>query len=119
MASVDKRKLSNAVLEAGVDARNVARLYGKSLGFKMGDYEDKKKAREERDEMRRETRGMKKGGAVKAPAKKFPDLTGDKKVTRADVLKGRGVFRQGGAATKSAAVSKSVKKPAKPRSKSK
>ena len=30
-------------------------------------------------------------------AKKFPDLTGDGKVTRADILKGRGVFRKGGA----------------------
>ena len=29
-------------------------------------------------------------------AKKFPDLTGDGKVTRADVLKGRGVFNDGG-----------------------
>ncbi len=27
---------------------------------------------------------------------KFPDLTGDGKVTRADVLKGRGVFQEGG-----------------------
>ena len=27
---------------------------------------------------------------------KFPDLTGDGKVTRADVLKGRGVFKGGG-----------------------
>ena len=26
----------------------------------------------------------------------FPDLTGDGKVTRADVLKGRGVFKKGG-----------------------
>ena len=37
---------------------------------------------------------MKKGGKVK----KFPDLTGDGKVTRADVLKGRGVFKSGGLA---------------------
>ena len=29
-------------------------------------------------------------------AKKFPDLTGDGKVTQADVLKGRGVFNKGG-----------------------
>tara|TARA_R110001592_G_scaffold261060_2_gene525870 strand:- start:1203 stop:1409 length:207 start_codon:yes stop_codon:yes gene_type:complete len=36
---------------------------------------------------------MKKGG------KKFPDLTGDGKVTRADVLKGRGVFKEGGMKT--------------------
>lgn len=28
--------------------------------------------------------------------KSFPDLTGDGKVTRADVLKGRGVFKDGG-----------------------
>jgi hypothetical protein len=27
--------------------------------------------------------------------KKFPDLTGDGKVTKADVLKGRGVFAMG------------------------
>jgi len=33
---------------------------------------------------------MKKGG------RSFPDLTGDGKVTRADVLKGRGVFARGG-----------------------
>ena len=35
---------------------------------------------------------FKKGG------KAFPDLTGDGKVTRADVLKGRGVFKKGGKA---------------------
>ena len=34
--------------------------------------------------------GLAKGG------KAFPDLTGDGKVTRADVLKGRGVFKKGG-----------------------
>jgi hypothetical protein len=38
--------------------------------------------------------GKKDGGK----AKKFPDLTGDGKVTRADVLKGRGVFAAGGQA---------------------
>lgn len=38
---------------------------------------------------RKATRKYKKGG-------KFPDLTGDGKVTRADILKGRGVFKQGG-----------------------
>ena len=45
-------------------------------------------------ELREELNKMKKGGKVK---KKFPDLTGDGKVTRADILKGRGVFRKGGA----------------------
>jgi hypothetical protein len=29
-------------------------------------------------------------------ARDFPDLTGDGKVTRADVLKGRGVYKKGG-----------------------
>ena len=33
-------------------------------------------------------------------AKEFPDLTGDGKVTQADVLKGRGVFNPGGPTTK-------------------
>jgi hypothetical protein len=32
----------------------------------------------------------------------MPDLTGDGKVTRADVLKGRGVFKKGGAVKSSA-----------------
>jgi hypothetical protein len=36
--------------------------------------------------------GMKAGG--------MPDLTGDGKVTRADVLKGRGVFKSGGSVKK-------------------
>jgi hypothetical protein len=39
--------------------------------------------------------GYKKGGSL-------PDLTGDGKVTRADVLKGRGVFRKGGSVKSSA-----------------
>ena len=39
------------------------------------------------------------GGSTMAGKKKFPDLTGDGKVTRADVLKGRGVFSKGGRAT--------------------
>lgn len=41
-----------------------------------------------------DTIGMNKGG--------MPDLTGDGKVTRADVLKGRGVFKKGGAVKSSA-----------------
>ena len=50
----------------------------------------KKKKRLE--ELRKQLEGMKKGGR----AKKFPDLTGDGKVTQADILKGRGVFKKGG-----------------------
>jgi hypothetical protein len=50
-----------------------------------------KKKKDRLEELRKEL-GMKKGGKAK-----FPDLTGDGKVTRADILKGRGVFRKGGA----------------------
>ena len=40
---------------------------------------------------------MRRGGSVKKYASGgMPDLTGDGKVTRADVLKGRGVFKRGG-----------------------
>ena len=44
----------------------------------------------------------KKGKKVekKKSGKKFPNLTGDGKVTRADVLKGRGVFKRGGDVSK-------------------
>ena len=46
--------------------------------------------------------GIQKKGTGRAMMKKggrsFPDLTGDGKVTRADVLKGRGVFNIGGRA---------------------
>ena len=38
----------------------------------------------------------KSGGAMKYAKGSMPDLTGDGKVTRADVLKGRGVFKKGG-----------------------
>ena len=50
-----------------------------------------------------QTETMKKGGAVKKMAKggtKFPDLTGDGKVTKADVLKGRGVIKKTGGTPK-------------------
>lgn len=43
---------------------------------------------------------MKKGGAKKYADGGFPDLTGDGKVTQADVLKGRGVFKKGGTVAK-------------------
>jgi hypothetical protein len=54
--------------------------------------------------MAEEAPAMRKGGKVKKMAKggKLRDLTGDGKVTRADVLKGRGVpgFSKGGSASK-------------------
>ena len=44
--------------------------------------------------------GKKNGGVVKMKDGGFPDLTGDGKVTKADVLKGRGVFKRGGSVNK-------------------
>ena len=45
--------------------------------------------------------GGKHGGrVVKMKDGGFPDLTGDGKVTQADVLKGRGVFKKGGSVNK-------------------
>ena len=46
--------------------------------------------------------GLAKGG------KAFPDLTGDGKVTRADVLKGRGVFKKGGMSKKADMITKNM-----------
>lgn len=42
------------------------------------------------------------GGAkkMKSGGSKFPDLTGDGKVTRADILKGRGVIKKKGGQVK-------------------
>ena len=51
-----------------------------------------KKKKDRLEELRKEL-GMKKGG------RSFPDLTGDGKVTQADILKGRGVFKKGGSTT--------------------
>jgi hypothetical protein len=43
-----------------------------------------------------------KGGPIQkyASGGKFPDLTGDGKVTKADILKGRGVIKKKGGTTK-------------------
>lgn len=43
-------------------------------------------------------RCMKCGGShkYKKGGSSFPDLTGDGKITQADILKGRGVFKSGG-----------------------
>ena len=45
---------------------------------------------------------LKKGG------KAFPDLTGDGKITKADVLKGRGVFIKGGMSKKADMITKNM-----------
>ena len=60
---------------------------------------DRDEARKRLDALEdlKEKEGMRHGGKVKKMRKGgMPDLTGDGKVTRADVLKGRGVFKHGG-----------------------
>jgi hypothetical protein len=50
---------------------------------------------------------MKKGGAVKAKSGgSFPDLNKDGKITKADILKGRGVIAKKGAKVKAAGMKK-------------
>ena len=45
---------------------------------------------------------FKKGG------KAFPDLTGDGKITKADILKGRGAIKKGGMAKKADMITKNM-----------
>jgi hypothetical protein len=60
-----------------------------------------------------EAKGMKKGGAIKKAKSggSFPDLNKDGKITKADILKGRGVIAKSGAKLKKqAAVAIAMKK---------
>jgi hypothetical protein len=68
--------------KGGADNRStLQKLFGAS--------EEKRKLGRNMQKRAQASMGFKKGG-------KMPDLTGDGKVTRADVLKGRGVFKYGG-----------------------
>ena len=79
---------------------------GRALLAKGGKAMDESMAHENAEPMKMEAketsmekkgfRETKKGKMVKKMAKgSLPDLTGDGKITRADVLKGRGVFKKG------------------------
>lgn len=67
----------------------------KIIGKQRANY-DKRRATGEGKAARSSMMSYKKGGK----AKKFPDLTGDGKVTMADILKGRGVVAKNGAKVK-------------------
>jgi hypothetical protein len=45
-------------------------------------------------ELMKRIKGLKKGGSVKKKKKKFPDLSGDGKVTKKDILMARGVIKK-------------------------
>ena len=91
----------------------------KAVRNKMGYMKDGGKAEKDEGQRRSKSRKLGRGIGAKSTgqrfkvgdleltaykdggkAKKFPDLTGDGKVTRADILKGRGVFAAGGDANR-------------------
>jgi len=80
-------------------------MFMENPGFKA-DFEAKKEAMKEAMDKK------KMGGAVKAKnGKSFPDLNKDGKITKADILKGRGVIAKSGAKLKKqAAVAIAMKK---------
>ena len=67
------------------------KMVAKEFGVSMDGLEMEIRKYQEKNEDEK----MYEGGRVQA-AEGFPDLTGDKKITYADVLKGRGVFQEGG-----------------------
>jgi len=74
----------------------------KSIREKIAPKSKMDRLKQLREELGKKTGGIvgkkkKNRGIVGKGKKKFPDLTGDGKVTQADILKGRGVFRKGGA----------------------
>lgn len=72
--SMAKKRMSDLAIDAGVGMRDYGRLYKQGLGMKPdtpfeGD-RGAQQLREARDEMQRETRGMKKGGAVRTASQR-------------------------------------------------
>jgi hypothetical protein len=68
--AIAKKKMSDFAIDSGASLRDIGRFYKGAYGFDRGTpYEGEQgaqKLREARDEMQRETRGMKKGGKVKS-----------------------------------------------------
>ena len=81
------KKVSKLNDEIDVIRNKTSKAKGGRIGYKKGTGLMKKKSNVEKI---KETFNPKKSAAKKK--KKFPDLTGDGKVTFADVLKGRGVI---------------------------
>jgi len=90
--NVDKlEKQSEQQIKKGKEMLSRSDMVGPTKNLR-----DIKRTKRDADKFVKETlkSGFKKGGPVdkKKKKKKFPDLTGDGKVTFADVLKGRGVI---------------------------
>jgi transcription initiation factor TFIID subunit TAF12 len=111
----DISPLGGAITGKGMFGKGLAKLADSGMGmlipasYLAQSQRDKRKRKAEEEEKKKGGTAapaptMRKGGKVKKMAKggKLPDLTGDGKVTRADVLKGRGVpgFAKGGKVTR-------------------
>jgi hypothetical protein len=72
--AIAKKKASDFAIDSGVSLRDIGRFYKGAHGFDRGSpYEGERGAqqlREARDEMQRETRGMKKGGVVRTASQR-------------------------------------------------
>ena len=79
----------DATAKAGKSAKEAESRIGKEEAQKIG---RETKSKIMKDYLRYNRDLKSKGGRVDKKKKKFPDLTGDGKVTFADVLKGRGVI---------------------------
>ncbi len=92
-----KKSLSDTAIDAGVGMRDYGRLYKQGLGMKPDTpFEGErgaKKLREARDEMQRETRGMKKGGAVKSASARADGIAQRGKTRGTMVMCGGGMAR--------------------------
>ena len=89
------KKLMDKVLDIGIHDKEGMLSVMKEIG-QMGKPKKSKGPKFTADSKGNVTKNYKGGGAA------FPDLTGDGKVTRADILKGRGVkgFKGGGCVMK-------------------
>lgn len=103
-AAIPKASNAKAVIESADEAKVPAgggkgkkglKKAGEIIGKQRANY-DKRRATGEGAAARSSMMSYKKGGK----AKKFPDLTGDGKVTMADILKGRGVVAKNGVKVK-------------------
>ena len=61
---------------------------------------EQKDFKKKKDKKNKVPGGKNGGQVVKMKDGGFPDLTGDGKVTQADILKGKGVFKRGGSVNK-------------------
>ena len=83
------KMIKEATSKAGKSAKQAESKIGKDEAQKIG---RETKSKMMKDFLRYNRNLKSKGGPVDKKKKKFPDLTGDGKVTFADVLKGRGVI---------------------------